>query len=142
MGIFWVATGTSIQCAGLEMLHVLCVTVSHNCRISVVVSLKCNLVTFGICISMKYITRIYYYEFFSKIVYGKTNTEDGSTLHFGYILHLSRKMRALNRRQKHWQIIWSKIPVGLEDDCMNSIDHQEQKLKCSWISGFIYYVQQ
>lgn len=33
---------------------------------------------------MKYITRIYYYEFFSKIVYGKTNTEDGSTLHFGY----------------------------------------------------------
>lgn len=121
----------------------LCVTVSHNCRISVVVSLKCSLVTFDICISMKYITRIYYYEFSSKIAYGKC-------LHKMVLLYIlvifyiwTEKWEPWgNRRQKHWQIIWNKIAVGLEDCCMNSIDHQEQKLKCLWISRFIYYVQQ
>ena len=43
MEVFWVFT-TSIYWSELEMLNVLCVTVSNNCRISVVLLLKCSLV--------------------------------------------------------------------------------------------------
>ena len=48
-----------IYWADLEILKCpLCVTVSRNCQVSMVLLFTCRLVAFYLCIAMKYITRI------------------------------------------------------------------------------------